>query len=96
MSASHKHHSGDDPNNTAKRIKHATNESFARTIPEKHVFGTEDEIVHRVGGTISSLPDRFPTTFKQMGPESAGGNMNDHRPRKYAGNQKFGNPRRYA
>ena len=44
MAASHKHHSGLDDNTTNRRIKHATAKSFERTIPEKHVFGTEAEI----------------------------------------------------
>ena len=96
MAASHQHHSGLDNNTTTKRMKHATHASFARTIPEKHVFGTEAEIEHRVGGTFSTLPDRFPTEFKQIGPDSGGGNFNDHKPREFKGNQKFGNPRRYA
>jgi hypothetical protein len=96
MSASHKHHSGLDANDTSKRIKHATGQGFARTIPEKHVFGTPEEIGHRVGGTIQSLPDNNPTNFRQLGPSSAGGNYNEKKPREFKGNQKFGNPRRYT
>jgi hypothetical protein len=96
MAASHQHHSGLDKNDTASRIKHATGQGFERTIPAKHVFGTEDEIGHRVGGTFPSLPDRKPTNFRQLGPASAGGNANDRKPRAYSGNQKFGSPRRYA
>jgi hypothetical protein len=98
MAASHKHHSGLDRNDTASRIKHATGQGFERTIPEKHVFGTPEEIAHRVGGTFATLPDRTPTSFKQLGPDSAGGNVNDKRlaPKRYSGNQKFGSPRRYA
>lgn len=95
MPASHAHKSG-GANDTASRIKHATGQGFARTIPEKHVFGTPDEIGHRVGGTIPSLPDNHPSNFKQLGPQSSGGNANDKKPRNYSGNQKFGNPRRYA
>lgn len=96
MAASHKHHSGLDDNDTASRVKHATGQGFDRTIPAKHVFGTPEEIAHRVGGTIPSLPDRHPSNFRQLGPASAGGNANDRKPREYKGNQKFGNPRRYA
>ena len=98
MAASHKHHSGLDKNDTAARMTHATGQGFERTIPEKHVFGTPDEIAHRVGGTFKTLPDRVATRFKQLGPESAGGNVNDKRstPKPYSGNLKFGNPRRYS
>lgn len=83
-------------NDTGKRIKHATAQGFAHTIPSKHVFGTPEEIAHRVGGTFSSLPDGHPTNFKQLGPGSKGSNVNDARPATHSGNQKFGNPRRYA
>lgn len=98
MSASHKHHSGLDKNDTAARMTHNTGQGFERTLPTKHVFGTPEEIGARVGGTFKSLPDRNPTSFRQLGPESAGGNVNDRRtsPKPYSGNQKFGNPRRYA
>ena len=96
MANSHDHHSGLDKNDTASRIKHATGQGFERTIPEKHVFGTVEEIAHRVGGTIPTLPDRVPSRFTQLGPQSVGGNVNERKPRNYAGNQKFGNPRRYA
>lgn len=96
MAASHKHHSGLDENDTHKRMTHATGSGFARTIPTKHVFGTPDEIEHRVGGTFKTLPDRVPTRFKQLGPDSAGGNFNDAGIKPKSGNQKFGNPRRYA
>jgi hypothetical protein len=98
MAASHKHHSGLDKNDTAARMTHATGQGFARTIPEKHVFGTPEEIEHRVGGTFKTLPDRVATHFRQLGPESAGGNVNDKRnsPVARSGNQKFGSPRRYT
>jgi hypothetical protein len=98
MGQSHKHHSGLDENDTGARMTHATGQGFARTIPAKHVFGTPDEIGHRVGGTFKTLPDRMATRFKQLGPESAGGNVNDKRssPKPYSGNQKFGSPRRYT
>ena len=95
MGASHSHKSG-GANDTGSRIKHATGQGFARTIPEKHVFGTPDEISHRVGGSFSSLPDNNPSNFKQLGPQSSGGNANDKKPTNRSGNQKFGNPRRYA
>ncbi len=98
MAASHKHHSGLDKNDTASRMTHQTGQGFARTIPAKHVFGTSEEVEHRVGGTFKTLPDRLATNFRQLGPESAGGNVNDKRssPKPYSGNQKFGNPRRYS
>jgi hypothetical protein len=96
MAASHKHHSGSDDNDTASRIKHATGEGFAHTIPAKHVFGTPEEIAHRVGGTFATLPDNAATTFKQIGAKSGGSNTNDHKPITREGTQKFGNPRRYA
>jgi hypothetical protein len=95
MSASHKHN-GDTRNDTASRIKHATGEGFAHTIPAKHAFGTQEEIAHRVGGTFPSLPDNHPTNFKQIGPASGGSNINDHKPITRSGAQKFGNPRKYA
>lgn len=93
---SHDHHSGLDQNDTGKRIKHATGEGFAHTIPAKHVFGTEEEIAHRVGGTFPTLPDNNPTVFRQVGPKSPGSNVNDHKVITRSGNQKFGSPRRYA
>jgi hypothetical protein len=95
MSAHGAHKSGGE-NDTASRIKHATGEGFAHTIPSKHVFGTPEEIQHRVGGTFSSLPDNNATSFKQIGAKSGGSNVNDHKPATHSGNQKFGNPRRYA
>ena len=95
MAASHKHKDGGD-NDTGSRIKHATGGGFAHTIPAKHVFGTPEEIQHRVGGTFASLPDNHPTDFKQIGPKSAGSNINDHKPITRSGLQKFGNPRKYA
>ena len=98
MPSSTKHHSGLDENDTRSRMTHATAKSFVRHIPAKHVFGDVEEIAHRVGGTIPSLPDHTPTTFRQLGPDSAGGNYHDKgmSPKKYKGDQKFGNPRRYA
>jgi len=96
MAASHKHHSGLDKNDTTERIKHATGQGFAHTIPAKHVFGTPEEIAHRVGGTFPSLPDNHPTQFEQIGPKSAGSNVNDHKPLTRSGLQKFGSPRKYA
>jgi hypothetical protein len=96
MAASHKHHSGLDKNDTAERIKHATGQGFAHTIAEKHVFGTPEEIAHRVGGTFPSLPDNHPSSFKQIGPAPSEGNLNTKKPRNYSGNQKFGSPRKYA
>lgn len=95
MAASHKH-SPLNNNDTAKRVKHATGEGFAHTIPAKHVFGTEEEIAHRVGGTFSSLPDNHATAFHQIGPKSPGSNVNDHKPITRSGLQKYGNPRKYA
>ena len=93
-----KHHSGLDANDTDLRLEagHATHPSFVRRIPEKHVFGTVEEIAHRGGGTIPTLPDRVPSRFTQLGPQSVGGNANERKPRNYAGNQKFGRARRYA
>jgi hypothetical protein len=97
MPAHGRHNSGGDKeNDTASRIKHATGQGFAHTIPSKHVFGTPEEIAHRVGGTFSSLPDNHPTDFKQLGPKSGGSNVNDHRPATHEGTQKWANPRKYA
>ena len=96
MAASHRHHSGLDHNDTESRVKHATGQGFAHTVPEKHVFGTPAEISARVGGTFSTLPDNAPSDFEQLGPKSPGGNTNDKKPLARSGNQKFGNPRRYA
>jgi hypothetical protein len=95
MAASHKHKDGGD-NDTGSRIKHATGGGFAHTIPAKHVFGTQEEIAHRVGGTFSSLPDNHPSNFKQLGPASGGSNINDRKPITRSGLQKYGNPRKYA
>jgi hypothetical protein len=96
MAASHKHHSGSDDNDTASRMTHATGQGFARTIPKRSVFGTPEEIGNRVGGTFQTLPDNVPSNFRQLGPESSGGNFNEKKPRNYRGDQKFGNPRRYS
>ena len=96
MAASHKHGSGLDKNDTASRMKHATGQGFAHTIPAKHVFGTPEEIAHRVGGTFTTLTDNRPTDFKQIAAKSGGSNTNDHKPITREGTQKFGNPRRYA
>lgn len=96
MPASHKHHSGNDSNDTGARMTHATRSSFKRTIPAKHVFGTVEELEHRVGGTLNTMPDSRPSNFRQLGPDAAGGNMNDHKVTSKSGDQKFGNPRRYA
>lgn len=96
MAASHKHHSGLDKNDTESRVKHATGQGFAHTIPAKHVFGTQEEIAHRVGGTFPTLPDNRPSNFKQIGPKPSDGNANDKRPKNYRGDQKFGSPRKYA
>ena len=90
-----KHKDGGD-NDTASRIKHATGQGFAHTIPAKHHFGQEEEIAARVGGTFSSLPDNKPSSFRQIGPSSAGSNANNAKPTTKSGDQKFGNPRRYA
>jgi hypothetical protein len=95
MPAHGKHKSGGE-NDTASRIKHATAEGFAHTIPSKHVFGTPEEIAHRVGGTFASLPDNHATKFSQIGPKSGGSNVNDHKPATKSGDQKFGNPRHYS
>lgn len=95
MPAHGKHKSGGE-NDTASRIKHATAEGFAHTLPSKYVFGTAEEIAHRVGGTFPSLPDSHATSFKQLGPGSKGSNVNDARPATKSGLQKFGNPRKYA
>ena len=91
-----KHHSGNDSNDTKSRIKHATNSSFVAHLPEKHHFGNENEIAHRVGGTFPSLPYNHPTNFRQLGPNSTRANVNDAKPATKRGDQKFGNPRKYA
>jgi hypothetical protein len=83
-------------NDTESRIKHATGQGFAHRPPRKHVFGDAEEVATRVGGTFPSLPDSRPTTFRQLGPAGSGGNLNNEKPRRYSGNQKFGNPRGYA
>lgn len=95
MAASHRHHSGLDPNDTSSRVKHATGQGFEHTIPARHVFGTPEEIGARVGGTFPTLPDRHATNFRQLGPKG-GGTITGKGPQRYMGNQKFGNPRRYA
>lgn len=95
MAHSHPHHSGLDPNDTTSRVKHATGQGFEHTIPARHVFGTPDEIAARVGGTFPTLPDRHATNFRQLGPKG-GGTITGKGPQRYMGNQKFGNPRRYA
>lgn len=80
-------------NDTSSRIKHATANGFAHDVPTKHQFGTPEEIAARVGGSIAKpLTDSLPSNFRQLGPASPGGNMNDRRPTGRSGNQKFGNP----
>lgn len=83
-------------NDTSSRIKHATSQGFEQTTPSKHVFGTPEEIAARVGGTFATLPDAKPSNFRQLGPSSPGGNVNDLKPTGRSGNQKFGNPRSHA
>lgn len=83
-------------NDTGSRMTHKTGQGFARNVPAKHQHGTPEEIGARVGGTFSTLPDNKPSNFRQLGPGSVGGNVNDLKPRAYKGNQKFGNPRDYA
>lgn len=82
-------------NDYKERIKHNTGQDFAHMPPSKHVFGDPDEIGNRVGGTFPTLPDRLATTFRQIGPSSAGGNANNARPKTNKGNQKSGDPGRY-
>jgi hypothetical protein len=77
-------------------MTHATRSSFKHTIPAKHVFGTVEELEHRVGGTLAKLPDNAPSTFRQIGPDAGGGNMNDHKVNSQSGESKWGNPRKYA
>lgn len=84
----------DKSNDTGSRIK---NVGYSpRRAPSKHVFGTPEEIGARIGGTFRSLPDSSPTTFRQLGPKPAGGNTNDEGIKGRSGNQKYGNPRKYA
>ena len=83
-------------NDTDGRIIHRTGQGFARDVPAKHKHGTPEEIGARVGGTFTTLPDNKPSNFRQLGPSSQGGNVNDLKARGYKGDQKFGNPRRYA
>ena len=95
MSAHGEHKSG-GKNDTASRMTHATRSDFKHTIPSKHVFGTVEELEHRVGGTLNTLPDNHPSNFRQIGPDAGGGNMNDHKVNSKSGDSKFGNPRKYA
>lgn len=83
-------------NDTGSRIKSATRASFVRRAPDTSVFGTPEEIANRVGGTFKTLPDNVPSNFRQIGPDAGGANPNNASPRRYSGNQKFGEPRRYA
>jgi hypothetical protein len=83
-------------NDPHDRIKHNTGQNYEHMPPRKHVIGDPDEIATRVGGTFPTLPEREATAFRQIGPSSQRGNMNNARPKSYKGNQKFGNPRRYA
>lgn len=96
MASSHRHHSGLDKNDTERRIKHATGQGFERTLPARVVFGTEEELADRVGGSITTLPDRAATKFNQIGPKPTAGDYVQRKPKAYSGDQKFGNPRRYA
>src|SRR5205809_4200048 len=95
-----RHSTGDEPNDTASRMTHATHPGFEHTIPAKYVFGTKEEVGARVGGTIKGLPDRRPSSFRQLGPATpgGGGNMNDALPKNYssARSTKFGSARRYS
>lgn len=86
----------DKSNDTASRVKHATGQGFAHTVPDKSHFGTPEEIQGRVGGTFQSLPDNKPSNFRQLGPASTGENFNNRRPTARKGNQKFGDPRHYT
>lgn len=86
----------DKSNDTGSRIVHKTGQGFARNVPARFQHGTVEEITARVGGTFSTLPDNKPTTFKQLGPASSGGNANDLKPRARKGLQKFGNAHEYT
>ena len=70
--------------------------TIKRRIPRENVFGTPEEIKERVGGSFNTLPDNNPSNFRQLGPNPSGGSMDDKKPTNRSGNQKFGNPRRYA
>jgi len=64
-------------------------------IPRENVFGTPEEIKERVGGSLNTLSDNRPSTFRQIGPQG-GGSFDDKRPTSRSGDQKFGNARKYA
>lgn len=83
-------------NDTGARLKSQTRASFVRRAPDKAVFGDEAEIANRVGGTIGTLPDNAPSKFVQLGPDAGGARPDNFSPTKRAGNQKFGNGRRYV
>lgn len=85
----------DKGNDTGSRVKHATAQGFAHSVPEKSKFGTPEEIGARVGGSFTSLPDSKPSNFRQLGPASTGENFNNKRPSSRKGNAKYGNPRSY-
>ena len=84
-------------NDTSSRIKHVGNKiTSGQNVPAKHIFGTPEEIAARVGGTFPTHPANKPSNFRQLGPASPGGNINDLKPTTKSGPTKFGNPRGYA
>lgn len=83
-------------NDTGARLSASHRGRYKHDVPAKVHFGTTEEIHDRVGGSLKTLVSSAPTNFKQLGPDGSGGNMNDHSIAKRSGDQKFGNPRRYA
>lgn len=76
-------------NDTSSRIK-------GKTVEARYQFGTPEEIGGRVGSYFKTDPESAPSNFKQLGPDGGGSNPIERSPRAVSGNQKFGNPRRYA
>jgi hypothetical protein len=67
--------------------------------PASVVHGSEDNLARRVGGLVQhgfTVPDRMPTVFRQIGPESTGSDATGRRAIAYQGGSKFGNSRAYT
>jgi len=67
-----------------------------KQIPERYQFGTPEEISERVQTNYVTPPSTTPSSFQQIRPGPSGGDVNSTAPSGRSGNQKYGNPRRYA
>jgi hypothetical protein len=71
--------------------------STMRAIPEKYLFGTDEEIGNRVATGYVTNPAGTPPSFAQIRPGPTGKDANTPELKQYTGAKNYdGNPRRYA